>query len=80
MCTQADRMDRVEVMREILSSIGGKAFWTKTEEGKKISDETFKLSRNLLFIEYNSTDKKLDEAQRKIDELKARYVKLEKGN
>lgn len=73
-------MDRVEVMREILSSIGGKAFWTKTKEGKQISNETFQLSKNLLLTEYNSTDEKLDEVQRKIDELKAQYSKLEKGN
>ena len=36
MSTQAERMARVEVMREILSSIGGKAFWTGTIEGKNI--------------------------------------------
>ena len=67
MSTQAERMARVEVMREILSSIGGKAFWTGTIEGKKIS-------------EYHSTDAKLNEAQKKIDELKKRYEKIDKGN
>ena len=80
MSTQVERMARVEVMREILSSIGGKAFWTGTIEGKKISDETFQLSRNLLLAEYHSTDAKLNEVQNKIDELKKRYEKIDKGN
>lgn len=80
MSTQVERMAHVEVMREILSSIGGKAFWTGTIEGKKISDETFQLSRNLLLAEYHSTDAKLNEAQKKIDELKKRYEKIDKGN
>ena len=66
MSTQAERMARVEVMREILSSIGGKAFWTGTIEGKKnIRRKHFQLSRDLLLAEYHSTDAKLNEAQKK---------------
>lgn len=76
-----DRISRIEVMREELAAIGGKAFRLEAEEGIgkgiELSDKTWKLSERLLMPEYDN-DHELDEAQKKIDKLKTELEQLEK--
>lgn len=77
MDSNLDRISCIEIMREELAAIGGKAFRLKTEKGLELSDKTWKLSERLLMPEYNN-DAALDEAQKKITGFRKELEQLKK--
>lgn len=72
-----DRTYKIEILRESLASVAGKAFRLNTKAGEKLSSEIFDLSNKLLLPEYDS-DEKIEEAERKLEDYKSRYEYMNK--
>ena len=72
-----DRTYKIEILRESLASVAGKAFRLNIKAGEKLSSEIFDLSNRLLLPEYDSNEK-IEEAEKKLEEYKRRYKTMNK--
>lgn len=78
MSTSYERTFRAEVLKENLASIAGKLLRTGTKKGKNMAIEAGVLANQLLDPAYDN-DEALDTAEKKYEEYKEKYQKLERG-